>query len=356
MKKLDLKTLVKHKRNQLQTTVNDKRHHRVHKKAAWWNINRAIINNGWELTKENRKLCDEYATRVFGRKEYAPWLYFFTLFSDEFKEGWIPLNYYARYILPDSSLTRVSIMKTFSKIVLKTEALPDVGYYLNGKFYNNDFKLISISELRKMVDEKYGEIIVKRDNSLQGLNNYNLSVDQITLETFEGIGNCVIQYLVTDHEFFRKIVDSSTATIRIATVRNLEGEMEFRGSYLKLGRIGHQEYRSDDGIRVPVLDESGELSAFCYSYDFKKFSAHPDTKVTLANNKIPRFGDAVKFCLELHTKIPHFPIVGWDVTIDHQENIKLFEWNAGAPHPDIKVLQATIGPCFRGLGWEESWK
>lgn len=151
-------------------------------------------------------------------------------------------------------------------------------------------------------------------------------------------------------------MDSSTATIRIATVRNIKGEMEFRGSYVKLGRIDQQDYRSDDGIRVPVCDEFGELSTFCYSNDFKQFSAHPDTKVGFTNKKIPRFLDAVNFCLELHATIPHFPIVGWDVTIDHQQNIKLFEWNAGAPHPDIKVLQAITGPCFRGLGWEELWK
>jgi len=149
---------------QARQQAEENRHHRIHAKAAWWNINKAIAHNGWELTDENRKLCDEYAVRVFGKKEFAPWLYFFTLFSGEFKEGWIPLNYYAKYVLPDPSLARVSSVKTFSKVVLKTDALPDIGYYLNGKFYNKNFSVISLSELQSMVKNDYGEIFVKKQS------------------------------------------------------------------------------------------------------------------------------------------------------------------------------------------------
>lgn len=353
MNRLRLTNLIRQEHRQYQAKVEDGRHHQAHAKAAWQYIEDVERHNGWKLTNAVRKQADEYAVRVFGSKEYAPWLYFFSLYSREFKEGLIPLNYYARYVLPDSSLTRISSVKTFSRIALKTDVLPDIGYFLNSKFYNRDFTIMPLHDLRRLIEEKYGEVIVKRDNSLRGMNNYILGVDQITLETFESIGDCVIQYFVKEHDFFTKIVEGSTATIRIVTVRNLKGEIEYRGSLLNLGRKDVKIYRSDIGIRVPIMDEFGLLNKFCYGHDFQQFNAHPDTGVGFENKKIPRFSDAVNFCLKLHKTIPHFPIIGWDVTIDHQENIKLLEWNAGAPHPGIITLQLINGPCFRGLGWEE---
>lgn len=41
--------------------------------------------------------------------------------------------------------------------------------------------------------------------------------------------------------------------------------------------------------------------------------------------------------------------IGWDVTLDDQENVRIMdmEWNAG--HNDIKFSEATQGPCFSDL-------
>lgn len=83
----NLKARVGQKRNQFRAKKDKNRHHRAHKKAAWRAINMVMELNGWELTEKNKRLADEYAIDVFGGKEYAPWLYFFTLFSGEFKEG-----------------------------------------------------------------------------------------------------------------------------------------------------------------------------------------------------------------------------------------------------------------------------
>ena len=39
--------------------------------------------------------------------------------------------------------------------------------------------------------------------------------------------------------------------------------------------------------------------------------------------------------------------IGWDVTLDDQENLRVMEWNAG--HNGIKFTEATQGPCFSDL-------
>jgi hypothetical protein len=49
--------------------------------------------------------------------------------------------------------------------------------------------------------------------------------------------------------------------------------------------------------------------------------------------------------------VPHFTIIGWDIAISDNDRIELLEWNAN--RPEIKLSEATIGPCFLGLGWEK---
>ena len=78
--------------------------------------------------------------------------------------------------------------------------------------------------------------------------------------------------------------------------------------------------------------------------------SHPDTGFSFKNRHIPKFKEAIEVCLELHNKVPHFTIIGWDVTVDDSEKIKILEWNGDGC--DIKFSEATTGPCFLGFDWE----
>ena len=53
-----------------------------------------------KLNSKNKKLCKEYALDIFGDKKYAPWLMAYCAYSHQFKEGWIPDNYYGEYVVP----------------------------------------------------------------------------------------------------------------------------------------------------------------------------------------------------------------------------------------------------------------
>src|SRR5688572_16788022 len=43
--------------------------------------------------------ADEYARDVLGSLLYAPWLRVYALLSGEFREGWIPDNYYTKVVI-----------------------------------------------------------------------------------------------------------------------------------------------------------------------------------------------------------------------------------------------------------------
>ena len=49
--------------------------------------------------------------------------------------------------------------------------------------------------------------------------------------------------------------------------------------------------------------------------------------------------------------MPYVRAIGWDVSVDKNDDVHVMEWNGN--HNDIKFSEATVGPCFLGLGWEK---
>ena len=109
-----------------------------HKRRAMEAVRVIQKHNSQKLTENLKKTVDDYSIEVLGSKKFAPWLYVYTLVQGEFREGWIPDNFFGRLVSPEinKKLRVVSDFKTFSNFVLKTEALPDLGYYIDGVFYN----------------------------------------------------------------------------------------------------------------------------------------------------------------------------------------------------------------------------
>jgi len=297
-----------------------------------------------------KKLADEYAIDVFGNKKYAYWLYVYTMVQGDFKEGWIPENFSSKYVEPVIGLNSVSLYKTFTNTILQTELLPDIAYYIDGIFYRKNLSVISFTDLLKDIKD-YEEVVLKGDNSYQGKAIWRYKSDEIQKDFFKKIGNCVIQKFVVQHHFFDEVISASLATMRIVTVRNLQGGIEFRASHVKFGRDNDQFVTLDNFFRIAIVDRLGTLDSFGYTYDWKRHSTHPDTNYDFANKSVPLFNEAVNTCISLHKRVPNFRIIGWDIAIDSDEKIMLLEWNAA--NPGIKFSEATFGPCFTGLDWEK---
>jgi hypothetical protein len=323
-----------------------------HEEQALQAVQAIEQHNGQKLSPQIKKLADDYAIDIFGGRAYAPWLYVYSLIRGTFKEGWIPDNFFGEFVVPkgNKALRALTAFKTFSNIVLKTEALPDIAYYIDGIFYGRDFTKIDAALLRKMIARRSTEVFVKRDEVERGEGVMKLSLDDINEGNFKRIGNCVVQWPVQQHAFFDSIITGSVATVRITTVKERDGTFNMREAHLVLGRRDTAWIQSDNSIRVAIVDLDGTLDSVCYASRWRRLPSHPDTNFVFAKQSVPRFADAVKTCIELHALAPHFAVIGWDVAIDHHNTVKVLEWNG--EHTGIKFAEATMGPCFVGLGWE----
>src|SRR5262245_3797578 len=108
--------------------------------------------NSQKLTPKLRKIADVYSIDVFGSTRYSPWLYVYALVNGKFREGWIPNNFFGKLVCPRINKGLMQVVpdvKTLSNVVLRTEALPGIAYYIDGIFYNKEFSVENIHKLRE---------------------------------------------------------------------------------------------------------------------------------------------------------------------------------------------------------------
>ncbi|ACB86095.1 sugar-transfer associated ATP-grasp domain-containing protein [Natranaerobius thermophilus] len=331
-------------------------YNRKHKKRALKALKCIEKDTGFKLSKKQKSQIREYAREVLGSNMYAPWLYVYTAYRENFLEGWIPDNYFGYIVAPkiNKQIGRIANIKTLSKKIIDTNLIPDKFYFIDNTWYDENFNLIDVKYVKEQILKYAKEYYLKKDGTSQGKGVTRIDKDNFNLLDISNLGDCVIQESVRQADWFDKIITGKVATIRITTVKGTDHRMKARASFLRVERQNSRLVKSENAVKIPIVDDKGTLGSHGLDSNWKRHSEHPDSKFEFNNKKIPNFSKAVKACEELHAKIPHFTIIGWDTIITNYGEVKVLEWNAG--HPGIKFSEALTGPCFCDMGWEELWK
>lgn len=310
--------------------------------------------SGFKLSTKMKKEIDDYAREVFGSVSYAPSLYIYTVYNKEFKEGWIPDNYFGYVVAPfvNKTLGPVANMKTMSKKIIQTDKLPDKFYVIDRTLYDEQFNVVPYDKIKKTIFSFSDEYYLKLDYSNQGKGVFKISRDHFDFNQILNQGDAVLQTPIIQSKFFDEILEDNVSTLRILTYKDNDNEIKYAASFLRVGRKHDDIVQASTSIKVPIIDEEGTFNAFANGdSDWKRFYEHPDTGYKFAGNKIPYFKNAVNDCIVIHKKIPHVTIIAWDVSITDKGETQIIEWNA--KHPGIKFTEACLGPSFKGLGWEK---
>jgi hypothetical protein len=315
-----------------------------------------IAQDKSRITSTNQeKLIQQYAVDVLGSSDFIPGLRSYTSYSREFKEGWIPNNYYGRIVLPSikGEFCIMAKLKTHSKRLLQTDLIPDLAYCLSGEFILTDGTYVCEKELERIIFEANEFVFLKNNNSMRGYGVTKLDRKKFQKCDLSLFGDFVIQSALTQHAFFEDIIAGSIATLRITTVRAKGLITKNRLSSLRVGRHG-DDFIRDATTLVLGVSRSGILSENALGDNWEMYPSHPDTGYVFKDKKIPFFEVAEKTCEDLHNRLGLMGIIGWDICITPTGSVQIMEWNA--QYPGINYSEAMTGPNFNGLNWESLWK
>ncbi|MBT8393800.1 MAG: hypothetical protein KJN66_03015 [Bacteroidia bacterium] len=322
--------------------------------AEAYRMQKLLENETGKLSSKNKKLCIEYALDVFGDKKYAPWLKSYCAFSHQFKEGWIPDNYYGEYVVPAFKGEYGKICDRTSAItkLLNDKNSSDIGYFINDLFLNDDNEVLDSDSFKRLLFEKNKRIVFKIENSFQGKGIYFFDEKSFDLNYIQKLGNGVFQSFIKQHPFFNQFNDSAVATIRLTSVCKDNGEIEVRAGYFRFGRKDDTHVISSRQMRIPIDIKKGSLwdtkIAFYPKSEFTKYL--PDNDIDYAGMKLPSFNRCLSELKRMHSRIPFVRCIGWDIIVDKNDNVRIIELNGG--HNGISFNEMAQGPCFKGLNWE----
>jgi hypothetical protein len=305
------------------------------------------------LKAVDRSRCDAYAVEVLGHAKYAPWLQVYSVVSGQFKEGWIPDNFFDECVLPHNSgpYGELSQFRSLNAILFDAPEFPDIAVQINGMILGRDGKPVADRDLTDVLFGQGDRIVFKSDSTQSGLGLSVLHRTSFDPARVRVLGAGVFQPFVNQHPEFQRIGNSpAVTTLRLTTATNGHGKPELRAAFLCIGRANDQHIRAGTDVLVPVDPATGAVSPVGYIPDWQRTDHHPDSNQRFAGFELPEFETCRAAALRNHARVPFVRCIGWDVTVDNQGAVKILEWNGG--HTGIKITEATQGPCFADLGWQ----
>lgn len=317
---------------------------------------------GIKLTKsqigEVYKVWEPYV----GKNVDLRWHKMYMSYEGIFDKYYIPELYFQTIIIPVLNPNKIS--KHFSNKILINNLFKDLSNdqivlpriivaNCNKFFYMKD-KIVSEE---KVLNEIYnaGEVVIKPitdTNSGKGVKLLDIKngIDLLSGEKIEKIlnnyqYNYMIQSKIHQHKSLAKLNSSSVNTIRINTFI-CNGKVYATPMALRIGRNGKFVDNAHAGGLQVGIDDNGFLRKYAFNEYGEKYDYHPDSQTKFEGYTIPKIKEIRDFAINNHFRIPHIGFIGWDFTVDINENIVLVEANIICP--GIRFPQYCNGESLFG--------
>lgn len=294
----------------------------------------------------------EYLKERFGHTEDFDWYLAAALTHGKFMPNLLPPREYTTKVYPklNGGLAKMTEVKTFAHSVLATEQLLDVGYLIDGNFYNRDYKIAHFNSLEKYLGPG-AMIFVKSDSSRYGRNSYLVSIEDFANSPHEVDPDWVIQRVQEPSAQIAAVGGKRPVTIRIVTVRDAEGYVDSPTASLIIGGERVELRETEPVIEVLIQGPDGQLDSLGFDDDLLRYTSAESGLPEFAGVKIEHFDTARQFVINLHRRYPKLDILQWDITIDDSGTPWIYEWSGD--HVDIRLSQLRGAIHLSGLRYFE---
>lgn len=243
-------------------------------------------------------------------------------------------------------------------VILPEKILPKtIIKKIAGDYYDKDGIYISPSEEQKLIDillDKKQVIVKNAVDTGRGLNvkkySFDTAGDVLKMLKQWNVDNYLIQEVISQHKFFSRFNESSVNIIRINTWYH-DGIVDITTPVLRFGLPGYATdvcyINGEETVQMVGVTNDGYLRDRVASLDGTSKSIYdviPD--IDLAE-RVPSWDKLVNMVKENASRLKHFKIIGWDVTVTDEGEPVVIEYNISSPSPHAPQL--TDGPFWGDL-------
>lgn len=280
-----------------------------------------VVRNAWPFLKVNNR--DLIWTRMY-KKTYGFNPYFIT-------------DYHLNLILRRfNSYDQVISLENKALIDIYFPSIPFPTTYvrcINGTLYDSKMQVLTASEAFSVINKATNSpVIIKPTIETMG----GKGVKKIKIEKedeFKSLiqnrgDNYIIQECLVQSDFLNNLNPTSINSCRVTTI-NLGNDFDY-SSIIKTGRKD-SVIDNWNSSYLWGMDKKGEIISFGYDNMLESHEM-TDTGIKLKGITYPYFDKIISFVEMTHkTLFPQCGIVGWDVLIDINNEVRVIEANLSTP-------------------------
>ena len=305
------------------------------------------------LTKGQKSQVMDYF-RQYGFKVRTDWHNYYTYMTGHFSEKYIPADLMYTVIVPYLNYMPFELAyqdKNNYDIILPNVKKPSTivkrkhGFYENGggKNLSLDEAIISCFNLsdviiKPTINSCQGKG-VKLFSTKDGITDDGISVKALLNNYGQDF---IIQKRVVQHPFLMSLNESSLNTMRILTLR-IGNEIRVLSTAIRIGGKGSVTDNGYGGGFCTGVDSDGCLKPHGYRLTTGEHIDKLQNGTKLEGLVIPHYGRVIEKAKELAMSLPYLRVIGWDFTIDEENDPVFIEMNT---LPGIYIMQLCNGPVF----------
>jgi len=282
------------------------------------------------------------------------WHRYYKAMNGEFHKDYVPFDIFKPRLIPKLNQQRqwpALLDKNLSYNLFKDYEQPKrIVQNINGFYYIND-QIVDRMEAIKACNSCTTKLIIKPTlESCQGrmvhaftvensLTSYkNLSVEELFKLYHKDF---IVQEFLEQSDVLNSLNSSSLNTLRVVSYLNHEG-IHILASVVRIGKQGSSTDNFSTGGIFCGLLENGQLKDKGYDSKGTVFTKTADGAI-LKDCKIPNYDRLKEMTKSMHTRVPYFKIISWDIAINKSNMPVLIEYNTKKQGID---LQIASGPLF----------
>lgn len=301
------------------------------------------------INKNVRRTIKAYSLQKFGKTAFWPYLALYSEIRGEFKEGWIPYDYYRFYLLPKINpkpAMYFNDLKTFDFQLFGNFAIEPLFCFITGLFYGSAFEPFDIHVVNSFFSSYNDIIVIKEEGGWGGQQVKIIHSSLFSENDLKKNKNYVIQPYIKQYKTLNDLYPHSVNTFRINTFIQKDGNVVVKYVWLRFGSDGKNMDNMTTGGNYLYFDLNGKPEKMIYDdLGFPLGDRHKNTGFLFADVKIPMFGEMLERCKYAHRKFPYVRLIAWDVCINEAGEPKLIEWNAN--NPSFPKQEARFGPLWK---------